>query len=179
MVVMRKDLRIPAREECTVRALLDRWAEDRPDDPFAVFWRGPTISFREMRERAMKVAAGLAVLGVRQGDSVVVWLPNGVRCLETWFGINWLGAVYVPINVAYRGGVLQHVLSNSAATVIVTHADLVGRLADIDRAAIRTAVVVGGTAPEIPGLDLLSETALDGDPAAVPTLDRPIEPWDL
>src|SRR3954454_7230820 len=102
MATGRKDPRIPAREECTVRSLLDRWAVDRPDAPYAVFWRGPTISFREMRERTMRMAAGLSALGVRQGDTVVVWLPNGVRCLETWFGINWLGAVYVPINIAYR-----------------------------------------------------------------------------
>jgi crotonobetaine/carnitine-CoA ligase len=175
---MRKDPRIPAREECVVRYLLDRWVDDRPDEPFAVFWKGSTITFSEMRDAAMRTAAGLATLGVKQGDTVVVWLPNGERCLETWFGINWLGATYVPINLAYRGRILEHVIENSAANVIIAHSDLIDRLEGIDLAALRTAVVVGGPVREIAGLEILPEITLDGDPKTVPPLERPIEPWD-
>ena len=72
------------------------------------------------------------------------WLPNGPDAIRIWFGLNYLGAVYVPINLAYRGGLLAHVVANSDAKLIVAHADLVGRLADIDRAALTTAVVLNG-----------------------------------
>lgn len=178
MKIVRKDPRIPAREECVVRYLLDRWVEDRPDAPFAVFWKGATLSFREMRNAARRVASGLAQLGVKQGDTVVVWLPNGQRCLETWFGINWLGATYVPINLAYRGRILEHVIDNASANVIIAHADLVERLDAINRGKLQTLVVVGGPVREIDGLEVVTETALDGDPETVPPLERPIEPWD-
>ena len=50
------------------------------------------------------------------------WLPNGMDALRLWFGLNYLGAVYVPINTAYRGGILQHVVKNSDAALIVAHA---------------------------------------------------------
>lgn len=178
MNIIRKDQRIPAREECVVRYLLDRWTQNRPDAPFAVFWKGKTISFREMRDAAIRVAAGLAAMGVKQGDTVVVWLPNGERCLESWFGINWLGATYVPINLAYRGRILEHVIDNASANVIIAHSDLVERLDGINLASLETVIVVGGPVRDIQGLEVLPEMALDGDPETVPPLERPIEPWD-
>ncbi|GLQ29191.1 AMP-binding protein [Sulfitobacter pacificus] len=178
MSIVRKDPRVPAREECVVRYLLDRWAEDRPEAPFAVFWKGAVLTYREMRDAAIKTAAGLASLGVEQGDTVIVWLPNGQRCLETWFGINWLGAIYVPINLAYRGRILEHVIENAASTVIVAHADLVDRLEGIDLSTLKSVVIVGGAKRSVGSLEVLPESVLDGDPEAVPPLERPIEPWD-
>ena len=56
-----------------------------------------------------------------------------------FFGVNYLGAVYVPINISYRGGLLAHVIENSDATLIVAHAELVRRLADVDRAILDSA----------------------------------------
>ena len=109
---------------------------------------------------ARRTAIGLAALGVAQGDKVLSWLPNGPDAIRVWFGLNYLGAVYVPINLAYRGGLLAHVVANSDARLIVAHADLLGRLADIDRAALATAVVLGDTAPAVSGLVVHPPAAL-------------------
>jgi crotonobetaine/carnitine-CoA ligase len=170
---------VPPREECVVRYLLDHWAQVKPDEPFAVFHRGPVLTYSALRDRVMRAAAGLAAQGVRQDDKVVVWLPNNVECLISWFAINWLGAVYVPINTAYKGGLLEHVLDNSEAGLIILHADLLPRLQGINRAGIRKAIVVGSTSETIEGVEILPASALDGDPATIPPLQRPIEPWDV
>jgi crotonobetaine/carnitine-CoA ligase len=175
----RTDPDIPRRTDCVVRDLLDRWAEEKPDAPFAVFWNGPTLTYADMRDRARSAAAGLAAAGVRQGDTVVVWLPNSADCLATWFGINWMGAIYVPINLAYRGHLLDHVLENAGARVIVVHADLLPRLAAAKLARLDTAIVVGGAGATVPGLRLLPEATLRADPANDPPLQTPIEPWDM
>ena len=54
-------------------------------------------------------------LGVKRGDHVAVWLPNGREALITFYAINYLGGVFVPFNTAYRGAILAHVLANSDA----------------------------------------------------------------
>ena len=46
----------------------------------------------------------------------------------TWFAANYLGAVFVPLNTAYRGDVLAHVVNASGAAVMVAHHKLVPRL---------------------------------------------------
>jgi hypothetical protein len=53
-----------------------------------------------------------------------MWLPNGQAAIESYFAINYLGAVFVPINTGYRGDLLAHVIDNSDANVIIAHHEL-------------------------------------------------------
>ena len=173
------DSRIPAREDCVLRYVLEKRSALHPDRAFLRLPDGSAISYRDFHHRVERAAAGLAALGVRQGDHVNVWLPNSVEMVRIWFAINWLGAVYVPINTAYRGGLLAHVIANGGANVMIVSGDLVERLADVDRASLRTLVVAGGAAREIEGLKSLPIAKLDADPATLPPLVQPIEPWDI
>src|SRR5436853_3255406 len=173
------DPRVPDADRCVLRPLLDRHAAATPDKVFARFADGTEWTYRQTRAIARRTAIGLAALGVKQGDHVLSWLPNGPDAIGVWFGLNYLGAVYVPINLAYRGGLLAHVVANSDARLIVAHADLVGRLAEIDRAALATAVVLHGEAPAISGLVLHPSSALEPDGRELPPLSREIAPWDM
>jgi len=100
---------IPPAESCVLRPLLETWAASQPDKVFVKVSTSEEVTYRQMHDLSVSTAAGLARQGVRQGDTVVVWMPNSVDCLRVWFGINWLGAVYVPINTAYKGRLLEHV----------------------------------------------------------------------
>lgn len=172
------DPRIPPRDQCVLRYLLDRLATETPDKIFVQFDNGEAWTYGELRARVVDRATALQGLGVRQGQHVVSWFPNGTDALLMFFGLNYLGAVYVPINVSYRGGLLAHVIENSDATLIVAHADLLPRLRDIDRAILETCVVVGGAAEAIPGLTMLDASALDPAGQELQPLEREIEPWD-
>src|SRR5690349_6215615 len=109
------DPRMPAPERCVQRYMLDAWAAEQPDKVFAVFTDGSEWTYRETREIAIRTANAFRALGVKQGERVLVWLPNSADCLRVWFGLNYLGAVFVPINLAYRGGLLEHVVGISEA----------------------------------------------------------------
>jgi acyl-CoA synthetase (AMP-forming)/AMP-acid ligase II len=113
------DPRVPAREVCVVRYLLDRWAAERGDMTYVIFDAARRYTYREMRERVISVAVGLAQLGVKQGDHVMAWQPTSPEMLTTYYAINYLGAVFVPINTAYRGRLLEHVIENSDAKLAV------------------------------------------------------------
>lgn len=173
------DQRIPP-DDCVVLAdLVDRHAAERPERVFALFEDGSHWTFGALHAQVRSTAAGLAALGVRRGETVAVWLPNGADMLRVWFAINYLGAVLVPINLAYRGAILSHALRLSGAGLIVLHADLAPRLAEADPAALAQAVVLQGPPP--PGLTLTCHgaAALAGDPAVLEGLDRKVRPWDL
>jgi len=176
---MRIDPRIPARDECVLRYVLEKWSRLKPDQVYAKFYNGPAVTYREMEMRARRTAAGLARLGVRQGDTVVVWLPNSLDCLAVWYGINWLGAIYVPVNTAYKGRLLEHVLANANAAVMVAHTDLMPRLAGVELAGIATIVEIGGVSGAAVDALIIDERALGGGAEEVPELARPIEPWDI
>ena len=176
---MTKDTRIPPRDECVLRPMLDKWADRTPDTVFVVFEDGEQWTYAETRERVRARARALRALGVKQGEHVLVWLPNGAECLVTWFAINYLGAVYVPINTAYRGGVLEHAVSVSDAKLGIVHAELLPRLESLRLSSLATVVSLHG-APSValPGVALLGADALEGAGDAPLDLEREIEPWD-
>lgn len=175
---MTADPRIPPRELCVLRDALDLHAGATPDKVFAAFGGGEAWTYGETLRRVRGTALRLRELGVRQGDHVLVWMPVGRESLRVWFAINYLGAVYVPINTAYRGRILEHVVANSDAEIFVVHADLAPRLAEIAPARLRRGVVFGGDPVAVAGLELLAADALDGESDAEVPLERPVEPWD-
>lgn len=178
---------VPDAADCVLRSTLEKWAFTQPEKIFVKLSKTEAVTYAEMRALAESTAAGLQALGVKQGDTVVVWLPNSLDCLRVWFGINWLGATYVPINTAYRGQLLQHVLQNAGAEIIVAHADLVGRLADVHTSNVKTVVVLEQRAAELPRisgvdgaeLNVVGAGALSGHAADLKPVTKPIAPWDL
>ena len=142
-----------------------------------IFEGGAQFTYAEMRAATVAFAAGLAGAGVRQGDHVLAWQPSTPEMLITFYAINYLGAVYVPINTAYRGRLLEHVIDNSDAKLAVVHADLAPRLAGVQLARLEKLVLVGGNAGAAPPLPTLQFAELQLTEAALPPLLQPIEPW--
>jgi crotonobetaine/carnitine-CoA ligase len=171
------DPHVLGREICVLRYVLDRHVANKPDDTFAVFEDGGSWTFAELKAKTVAVAAGLHQLGVKQGDHVAMSLPNGRESLLTFFAINYLGAVYVPFNTAYKGKILEHVVDNSDAEVIVAHGQIVERLNEVATARLKTAVTVGECDSKT-SLDLVAFTDLTGTEADLPELTKAIEPWD-
>src|SRR6187431_2351744 len=57
-----------------------------------------TITYTEVRARALKVAQRLEKDGVKLGDRVATLAWNTWRHMETWYGITGIGAVYHTLN---------------------------------------------------------------------------------
>jgi len=173
------DPSMPTRERCVLSALLDRAYEDCPQKTFAVFDDGSKWTYAELYHRARCRAAGLQALGVKRGERVLVWLPNGGDGVLTWFAINLLGACCVPINTAYRGALLAHVIANSEARIMVAHHALIERLADIDTAGLETVIAVGGPVEmESAGIRFEPGAILNGREENLVATDD-LMPWDL
>ena len=174
------DKRIAAQDECVVRNVLIRHAREQPDKVFIATPDGQNITYGELHALVLKTAAALHGMGVRQDGFVMSWLPNGIDIIKVWLATNYLGAVHVPISTAYRGGLLEHVVNNSGATVLVAHHDLVARLADIRCGGLKHVVVAGGDAAVPGGLIAHGiEEFARAAPLSDNTLERDIAPWDV
>jgi crotonobetaine/carnitine-CoA ligase len=173
------DPRMPAVDRCVLRAVIDRHVVERPDKVFAVFENGESWTYADLHHRVRRAAAALQALGVRQGDYVLSWQPNGPHAILTWFGLNYLGAIYVPVNTAYRGTLLAHVIENAGASLIVLHGGLADRLAGVPPGTLRRAIVVG-TPNAALGLEVIDAAVLARDTGRelVPP-EEPIAPWHV
>ncbi len=133
--------------EWVVSSVLDDRAEVHGATTFVTSADGD-LTYGGLRERASRVAGGLAALGVQPGDRVATMLDPTIDYLAAWFGIVWAGAVDVPVNTAYRGTFLSHVLDESGAVALVIDARWVDRLEGMALDRLRHVVVVGSTAPD-------------------------------
>jgi O-succinylbenzoic acid--CoA ligase len=70
-------------------------ARERPDHP-AVIAGGAAVTYRELDERAGRVAGRLAAGGVGPGDRVVVTHPPGIPFAELLHAVPRIGAVFEP-----------------------------------------------------------------------------------
>jgi cyclohexanecarboxylate-CoA ligase len=109
------------------------------------------VTYGELASAAERVAAGLAALGVRAGDTVAVMMPNRWEFSALVFGISQLGGVYTGIPIAAGVGQVNHILRKTRAKVLVVPAG--GRN---DPLAIASAMLAG--AP-----DLGHVVVLDGE----------------
>jgi crotonobetaine/carnitine-CoA ligase len=163
----------------TVQAALAARLESDPDGEYLDF-EGDGWSARRMAEAAARVAGSWRALGVRRGDRVATLLPNGPEQVVTFFAASRLGAVQVPINTAYKGEFLRHVLADSGARVLVVQEDLADRVAQVAgpaTPALEHVVVVGD--PGAVGTAVASSawaSALEAPPADA---DTAVGPADL
>jgi mycobactin phenyloxazoline synthetase len=73
-----------------------RQAERQPDAP-AVFASSGDLSYAQLRDQALAVAAALRVAGVGTGDTVAVVGPKTAEQVPALLGILAVGAAYLPI----------------------------------------------------------------------------------
>jgi crotonobetaine/carnitine-CoA ligase len=93
-----------------------------------LYFHDEQVSYGLLDRRSNQFGHGLATLGIQKDDKVAVMMENHPNNLYTWLGVVKLGAVEVPINTAYKGDLLQHVINNSQSKVLVIDGDLLNRL---------------------------------------------------
>jgi long-chain acyl-CoA synthetase len=87
--------------------MLARTAERYPDH-VAVVFNDVSLTYRELDALVNSFANALLDLGVRQGQTVCLYLTNRPEYLISWFAITRIGAVAIPRNPS--GKILRRIL---------------------------------------------------------------------
>jgi acyl-CoA synthetase (AMP-forming)/AMP-acid ligase II len=84
------------------------------------------LTFAALGDRITRFGRALVGHGVRPGDRVAVWAPNGLRWITAALGAVCAGAVLVPLNTRFKGGEAGYVLRHSRARLLVTENGFLG-----------------------------------------------------
>ncbi|NOY79296.1 MAG: long-chain fatty acid--CoA ligase [Calditrichaeota bacterium] len=127
----------------------------------ALTYEQSTLTYKDLYNSVLRLAAGLQKLGIQKGDRVALMLPNIPLFPIAYYAILRIGAIVVPINTMFREREIRYILEDSESSAVLTWDDAleeVGRaVEDIDSCA--HLIVSGRDLPEeVVNLDaLLSE----------------------
>jgi long-subunit acyl-CoA synthetase (AMP-forming) len=112
---------LAAFPERSIGALLRSRAERFGDKDFVRFrtrsGRWQELSFRQLDYMSRLASAGLADLGVKRGDTVLICAPNGPAVLVAELALLSLGAVSAPVYTDFSPELLAHCVRDSGARI--------------------------------------------------------------
>jgi carnitine-CoA ligase len=160
------------RFDATLSSLIGDLASTRSDKTILRMTDGYSRTAAELWRDARSVAAGLADLGVRSGDRVAVMLPNSPAMVNSFLGTTLLGAIFVPMNTAWRSNSLAHVLGDSEPAAVIVHAAHVSQVRPhLSALTPIPPMIVAGTS-ELGAEEVSFAQLLETEPAAPGGLPR-------
>ena len=140
----------------------------RSPEAEALVCEGLRLSYAALDAATVRVAAGLAALGVQRGGRVVMFMDNRPEFITVLLALQQLGVIAVPVGVREQRPGLTYIVQQCGAAAIVTEAALADRLPDaIETPGLRLRIVVGDAPGDGPLVSLESITAA-AHPAIAP-----------
>ncbi len=136
------------------------------------------LTYRELEERANRLANCWASLGIGQGDHIGLQLRNGSEYLEGMLAAYKLRAVAININFHYVEGELEYLYNDADLVALVAHEAFADKVAPVvPKASQLEHVFIVADGSATPGLDSFIdyESALA---AASPQRDFPARASD-
>ncbi|MFD3702175.1 amino acid adenylation domain-containing protein [Nocardia sp. NPDC058658] len=110
---------VPLDERRTVVELFQAQAAASPD-AVAVVYADEQLSYRELDDRADRLARLLIARGVGHGDIAAVALPRSVDLIVALLAVSKAGGAYLPIDPAYPSDRLAFILADAAPAIVLT-----------------------------------------------------------
>lgn len=113
--------------ENVVGKLIQEKARLHKDRVFLSF-EDEKVTYEQLDLLSNRFANRFRDLGLQKGDKVAIMMKNHPNFLYVWFGSAKLGAVEVPINTAYKGDLLKHIINNSESKLLIIDESFLERL---------------------------------------------------
>ncbi len=128
-----------------------------------------SLTYGGLAEEVRRVAGGLAALGVRPEERVLLCMTDDVELLTGILGAMYLGAVAVPCSTMLTGGELAKLVVDSRARVLLGSELFAAAVtaAAVSAPDLRHVVLTGDSAPDVPGVTGLTwDTLRAAEPLA-------------
>jgi benzoate-CoA ligase len=140
--------------------LVDRHLREGRGGRTAILCGDQSVTYAEVADRSNRLANGLASLGLRREERVMLLLLDSPAFAYSFFGAQKIGAVPIPTNTLLKAQDYRYMLNDSRARIAIVSEPLLPQLAAIPRQELpylEQIVVDGATAEgSIPISDLMS-----------------------
>lgn len=128
------------------------------------------LTYAELFDAADRLAAGFHERGLRPGDRVAFFLGNRPEFVTAYLATIRLGAVMVPMNLAYRRREIGHILADATPRFVVTERSQLQFLDEVepeDRASVEAVLLAEDLVENRGNLAAPPASLIDGDHLAM------------
>ncbi|MDI7740930.1 long-chain-fatty-acid--CoA ligase [Lysinibacillus fusiformis] len=87
----------------------------------AVICHGRRISYKELDDQATRLSNALLAHGIKQEDKVILFMPNVLEFIVSYFAVQRIGGIVVPVNAKFTLSEVEYVADHSEAKAILVH----------------------------------------------------------
>ncbi|WP_212749176.1 non-ribosomal peptide synthetase [Chitinivorax sp. B] len=98
----------------------------RTPDAVALVFEDELLTYRELDERANRLANHLRQLGIGPDQRVAILIERSIEMVVGLFGVLKAGGAYVPLDPSYPADRLAYMLNNAEPAVLLTQSSLQG-----------------------------------------------------
>ncbi len=151
--------------------LWEAFADAQPDQ-VAVVVGEQTLTWRQLDERAARMASALGARGIVEGTRIAQLMFNCPEYLETTYAAFKLRATPVNVNYRYKAPEIAYICDNAGAEVLIFHGSLGDRVAAAAASmpTVRILLQVDDGSPLVSGAEWYHEVVSAAEPA--PRIDR-------
>jgi amino acid adenylation domain-containing protein len=113
------DTAVDRGEETLIHELFEMWAARTPE-AIAALCGSETLTYRELEERADRLAHRLASLGIGPGSLVGIHLRRSLAMLPALLAVLKAGAAYVPLEIGHPPARLRWILGSLEIACLLT-----------------------------------------------------------
>jgi amino acid adenylation domain-containing protein len=147
---------LPLLSEAEQRQILVEWNQTRRDypsdscvhhlfeaqveatpDSVAIHFGDQHLTYRELNNRANKLARNLKKLSPRPGVGTCIYLDHSPEMIVSILGALKAGGSYIPLDLAYPPAKLEMILADANPEIIITKRHLEGALPILNSAVIQ------------------------------------------
>jgi long-chain acyl-CoA synthetase len=96
----------------------DRMCEKYPDQS-AIIYLGERFSYSRLKDLIDRFATSLAQLGIGKGDKVMLYISNSVQWVISFFAIQKIGAIVIPVPPIYTSFEIEYMINDSGAETVI------------------------------------------------------------
>ncbi|HYY23591.1 MAG TPA: AMP-binding protein [Thermoleophilaceae bacterium] len=113
-------------------------------------------SYRQLADRAWRLANGLRAAGLRKADRVATLLPNSPAMLDAHFGVPAAGGILVTLNHRLASPEIGYILEHSGARYLLLDGEFDDLIAPLDLSGLTVIRCLDTGAPGDPYEDFLA-----------------------
>jgi len=95
-----------------------KMCEKYPDQS-AIIYLGERFSYSGLKDLIDRFATSLAQLGIGKGDKVMLYISNSVQWVISFFAIQKIGAVVIPVPPIYTSFEIEYMINDSGAETVI------------------------------------------------------------